>query len=278
MLDSDNCQVFSAPCIRLWYTCGFNTPQICYRESAGNDGFVFTPYPTSGGLPVALLANYFHAWIMKIDATHYRLYGCRASSPRFDMFTSSDGVTNWTLAATDVIPQGVSGWDSGTLGNIAVLLDGGTWRALYEARDPSDNTWKTGAATSVDGIAWTKYGSNPVLSIAGPDLHKIGSTYWVFANESTPRTFANLHTTFSWFSSDMHSWTKNTNRTADLFDPSLNLGTVTNVNGSAGDISILEANGMIYGYYTAYENPALTPYYVKTAVVPGTLANLVAVH
>ena len=60
---------------------------------------------------------------------------------------------------------GTSGtWDDKYLFAPSVLLDDSTYKMWYSASSTASAGVKIGYATSTDGIVWTKFGSNPVLT------------------------------------------------------------------------------------------------------------------
>src|SRR4030067_1517480 len=69
-----------------------------------------------------------------------------------------------------------------------VVKEGSNWYGGY-AGHGGDGAWKVGYATSDDGIAWTKYGSNPVMEgtaatwdsamVIPGRVWKEGSTYYM---------------------------------------------------------------------------------------------------
>jgi len=65
-----------------------------------------------------------------------------------------------------VLSYGVSGlWDDYTVIPGPVIWDGSQYILYYTASDGS--RYRIGAATSTDGLNWTKYASNPVLDVSG---------------------------------------------------------------------------------------------------------------
>jgi hypothetical protein len=83
--------------------------------------------------------------------------------------TSADGLT-WTKSGSNpVLTKSTSGWDSAHVGKPAVILDGVTYKMWFSGtNDPTGQASRQiGYATSADGVTWTKYGSNPVLTNGG---------------------------------------------------------------------------------------------------------------
>jgi predicted GH43/DUF377 family glycosyl hydrolase len=69
----------------------------------------------------------------------------------------------WEAAPAPVLGRGPQAWDSVDVLNPSVIRFRGTYLNLYSGFD--GKTWSTGAATSPDGVAWTKRGR--VLSPGG---------------------------------------------------------------------------------------------------------------
>ena len=81
--------------------------------------------------------------------------------------TTTDGGQSWTCenGGSPVLPVGASGaWDAVRVVNPAVIKDGSDYKMWYTGRDAAGHN-QIGYATSSDGVAWTKYGSNPVLPV-----------------------------------------------------------------------------------------------------------------
>jgi len=132
---------------------------------------------------------------------------------------SNDGI-HWTVTHEPVIPLGASGeWDSGRMWCPMVWFENGEYKMLYSA-DRGARPIKVGLATSPDGINWTKYAGNPVLSPSqawegdeneGWGLIKVGNTYYLWYGRVAPTRAYGLAT-----STDLKSWTKDPNN--PIFD------------------------------------------------------------
>jgi len=159
--------------------------------------------------------------VIKVGATYVLYYsGRRNAWPRYmgiGRATSADGVT-WVKEVTNpVLAQGVAGaWDEGIVRDSCVMRDGVTYKMWYAGSSfpvTADTRHYVGYATSLDGIVWTKFGGNPVLSPSGeewsigdPFIKKIGDTYYLFytaLNVGDTKRWTSLAT-----SSDGVTWTK----------------------------------------------------------------------
>lgn len=219
-------------------------------------------------------------------ATYY-LYIC-VGTTQIDLHTSSNGV-DFTLDTAAVIARGAGGtWDASAIGNLAVIVDGATWRMAYEAHGVGAG-WEVGTATSANGRTWTKNPSNPVMGnsaagtgFGGPALFKIGSTYWCWGHVN-----GTLPTDGGRFSSpDFVTWTRSPNETSlltfgavpaagHLTLPRLETDEGAGLNtGQVADLSLVEVSGRTYIFYTASPD-GVTNFKIKRAVANLTMAQLV---
>jgi len=76
---------------------------------------------------------------------------------------STNGIT-WTKYAGNPVITGTAGsWDANAVGSGDVVFDGATYRMWYTGIDDGGVS-AIGYATSTNGITWTKYAGNPVLT------------------------------------------------------------------------------------------------------------------
>jgi predicted GH43/DUF377 family glycosyl hydrolase len=88
---------------------------------------------------------------------------------RIGMATSSDGVSWTRYAQNPVLAGGARGeWDHDSVNEAWVVSDGGAFKMWYSGQTYGTNdqlaTYEIGYATSPDGVQWTKYSGNPVLT------------------------------------------------------------------------------------------------------------------
>ena len=104
---------------------------------------------------------------------HYGIYEVWLSGTddngigRIGYATSTDGI-NWEkYIGNPVLDLGAVGtWDESEVMHPSVVYDGSTYHMWYNGY--GQNVQRTGYATSPDGINWTKYSGNPVLTIGNP--------------------------------------------------------------------------------------------------------------
>ncbi|MGA3108169.1 MAG: hypothetical protein ABSD99_01745 [Candidatus Bathyarchaeia archaeon] len=80
--------------------------------------------------------------------------------------TSKDGIAWTRYSGNPVMTRGQSGsWDFGGVNDQWVMFEGGGYKMWFTSRaSPDASLWQIGYATSPDGIHWSKYSSNPVLT------------------------------------------------------------------------------------------------------------------
>jgi predicted GH43/DUF377 family glycosyl hydrolase len=88
---------------------------------------------------------------------------------RIGYATSPDGL-NWTKHSGNPVFDVGSGsaWDSEDLETPFIVKENGIYKMWYSGRG-TDGYWRTGYATSTDGINWSKYAGNPVLDVGTQD-------------------------------------------------------------------------------------------------------------
>jgi len=121
----------------------------------------------------------------------------------------------WTKYASNPVLETGTGWEADAVDMCCVIKDGDTYKMWYGG---SNGQWRIGYATSGDGIAWTKYGGNPVLSYAGsqwesthvwkPYVIKDGDTYKMWYTGKGVTTYIYQSIGYA-TSGDGIAWTKN---------------------------------------------------------------------
>jgi len=121
--------------------------------------------------------------------------------------TSTDGTT-WTKNPDNPRLSPSESWEGTDVGRPAVIKDGAIYKMWYSSGDT-----KIGYATSSDGVSWTKYAANPIMTgaagtwdangVAGPFVLKVSANdyrMWYQNQEATGIGYAT--------SADGIAWTK----------------------------------------------------------------------
>lgn len=273
---------------KLIWTCSWLAGNICYAESySGLPGtWVRAANPIIAG-------NHARPFVLKNGSTYY-LYAQHINSGGgglgFDQYTSSSMAGPYTLAHSNVIVQSQSWEVTAGGGNIDVWVEGSTWYTQYEWQTNtfSGNPFAEGLATSSDGVTWTKYPGNPTLggtsaypTVGGPDIHKVGSTYynWSTTSVPSPQTYGGGNITpdgiMRFSSTDLHAWVPSAN--FSLFCATDDEGAGLGVCQMA-DPNLVEVNGMTYMFHegTVNGNSQNGNIHLKLAIMPLTIAQLVS--
>jgi predicted GH43/DUF377 family glycosyl hydrolase len=94
------------------------------------------------------------------------LSGCSESTDPNDQDSDTKEIIKWEFGSTQtVLTSGTSGsWDDNHVGWASIILDNDTLKMWYTANNNNNNMWAIGYAWSLDGINWTRYSGNPVLT------------------------------------------------------------------------------------------------------------------
>jgi hypothetical protein len=255
---------------KMWFTCGWFFEGMCYATSL--DGINWTR-PNSGG---PLITNVAHGFVLKAGETYYYYAAILPASASFGRWHSSDGVT-WVQDASTILPTR-SKWEAKQRGNIFVWIEGDTWHALFDALG-TDTIWRTGVASSPDGLNWTEASGNPKIELSsgscgGPEVHKVSSVYYVWVQCSNS---SDLPTDlYRYQSSDLDKFTRSQSwpvmaRTTHDEGPRV-------WGGQVADPSMVEVNGNTYMFYDATDtqDPADGDgIHLKLAVAAMPIAQLV---
>jgi hypothetical protein len=110
-----------------------------------------------------------------------------------------------------------TGWEGSILGIGSVMKRGPSdWVALYQGNEPASTDAAIGLLTSTDGISWSRYAGNPVISPAGSDwmqgavfnpstlILRDGTYYLYVAGKPSDLGFSKIGRATS---TDLHTWT-----------------------------------------------------------------------
>ncbi len=150
---------------KMWYAGCSQTCQIGYATSS--DGTTWAPY---AGNPV--LAANASSWDVSLGiprvlhvGSGYRMWyeGNGPVGIRVGSATSPDGIV-WTKHGTTPVFNGSMAWDQGSVNAAAVVQVGSTFVMYFSGQSTSNPGLSVGRATSTDGVNWTEYSGNPVMS------------------------------------------------------------------------------------------------------------------
>jgi hypothetical protein len=134
--------------------------------------------------------------------------------------TASSPFGTWTKYGSNPIMTS-GGWEGTQLHHPAVIRESATsYKMLYSA-DEITTSAEIGLATSTDGISWTKYASNPVISAEGSGwdavsvfkptgLVQIGKAYYLFFAGKEISGTGKSKIGLAW-STDLINWTMSSN-------------------------------------------------------------------
>jgi len=239
VIKEGNPQILTSPydttVFKMWYTYGWLSRNIGYAESP--DGVHWTKYTSN---PV--ISGNSRSFVLKNGSTYW-MFSANAAQTAVDVDTSSNGVA-WVRRASSVI--------TGTLANMSVIIDGGTWKMLLD-QGGGGSPYSLSYYTSSDGVTWTAYGGNPVISgfsLGSPFLKKIGSTYYCWLLQS-PTTLPLPTDLYRYSSPDMITWTQNTPLGVPIFPRRDADESPNTAGGQVADPFLLAIDSSVYMYYAA---------------------------
>jgi sucrose-6-phosphate hydrolase SacC (GH32 family) len=167
----------AADTYRMWYEAvGSGTPSITsIAYATSTDGLTWAKQGPQIFPTLSWEGNEVSPQSMLVENGVYRLWyhaggildnGTRSGGARIGYATSTDG-RNWIKYPTPVLAEGpVGSYDDGQAAEPRVIKVGGEYRMYYTAEKKATGKNTLALATSRDGVNWTKYASNPVISEA----------------------------------------------------------------------------------------------------------------
>jgi predicted GH43/DUF377 family glycosyl hydrolase len=253
---------------KMWYQGCVGACDVGYATST--DGVTWTPY---GGNPV-LTAN-ASSWDTTLGNPHvihdgsvYRMWyaGDGPLAIRIGYATSPDGI-HWTKYGSWPVFNGTLAWDSAAVTGPAVVKSGSTF-IMYFSGHPGNYDYSMGRATSTDGVNWTEYAGNPVMTYqtstweqtrVHPNWFSIGTSgYDLYYTGGAPGGVGGVgHAT----SPDGITWTK------DPANPVLTAGTPGTWDGSSVAAPYLATvGGELRMYYSGYNTTSTSVLQIGYAV------------
>jgi predicted GH43/DUF377 family glycosyl hydrolase len=160
--------IYDGQIFRMWYSDYTGGYRICYADSSDGVHWILHGVVLQKGEPGVWDEYGARRPVVSFDGTTYKMWylGFRNDGPRYMIgyATSPDGIT-WTKHGMNPVmtPGGNGGWDEWSLSDFTVISDGTLYRMWYGGYAYYADTARIGAASSADGITWTKYTHNPVI-------------------------------------------------------------------------------------------------------------------
>lgn|SRR5579859_1763490 len=261
---------------KMWHTNGWSaTAHINYQESP--DAIHWTPYASNPVISDGT-NNTEHGFVLHNGNTYYAFEGNdlgagNSISTQIDLWESTNGVTFSLTQRSVIAVGGVGAWDHNEIANPLVWVEGGTWFMLYTAS--SGGAFSVGLATSPDGVTWTKYAGNPVITDSntvanGKTILKDGGIYYLFGfGHPSVTGLADLK---AWSSPNLHTWTgvsKNPYYIRVLVDEGANAS-----GGQVADPCLVELNGTSYMFHDGIITQVAGQIHVNLTTAPFTLLQL----
>ena len=164
--------LFDGSNYHMWYG-GFDGSTRMIGHALSDDGISWTK---TGSNPVLTLGA-SGSWedvehrqpFVILDGPLFRLWytGADGTNQRFGYATSTDGISWTKYDGNPIMDVGEIGdWDSIWLASPRIIYQGSSFEMFYSAF--SEGKIQIGYATSSDGLTWTKFSGNPVLT-PGPN-------------------------------------------------------------------------------------------------------------
>lgn len=275
ILYEGSAQLLSGTVYKIWFSSGVLAGgNIYYAESL--DGVNWT----RSASPV--IAGFVNPAVIKNGSTYY-LY-CQLGTGvtgNVYLYTSTDGIAWTQQSSTVIVPGGGGAWDAGIFLLSPVAIIGGTWYALYTGNTAGTSLYKQGLATSSDGVTWTKYSGNPVLSdaVGSQAIVKVGSTWyaWFLSNQpgqgNSTAPFQDPFDTVRFQSPDLINWTVS----AHSVHRSQQFESLNAIEGGCAATAIIDINGQAHLYSISCPSDANAPeiYQTGLAIAPAPIASIV---
>ena len=261
--------MFEDGIFKMWYmgckTSVGRNAAMGYATSP--DGFLWTKHPENPILrdpQDAILRTTVvkHKGTYYLFATDYQWNDTRGIISRW---TSKDGL-HWTDKTPVLTPT--EPWERPFDNTGIIIEDDGTWRMLYVA-----SSGKFGYAYSSDGLHWTKYKGNPVITGfygGDPGMMKVGDKYYAWHSQACKGGHLRIHCRWS---TDMIHWKEVYNNPQINYTQPFERGIgrdEVNWDRHLADAELMEHDGKVFLYYSGAQCP------LGVAVFDGTFKQLAA--
>jgi len=268
----------------MWYT-GNNRIGL----ATSSDGTTWTKHPNNPVLNVGSSRSWddkgvFAPSVILVGSTFYMYYSGKSSgiSTSIGLAVSTDGVS-WTRSTANPIltPGPMGSWDSSDIHSPSVLKVDSSYYMWYTSSvgQPGITGFirgRIGLATSTDGVSWTKYPENPVLTpdtdswdhthTFAPSVLKLNSTYYMWYSGVTKDAVWKIGLATS---ADGVSWRKFSE------NPILTPGTAEYWDSGSQGVQyakVLAVNSSLYMYYMGDTGSGRFSIGLATMLIPGPTA------
>ena len=177
------CVITNAGLYKMWYNAYDSGNVACIGYAESSDGMVWNNRQKVmvADKPWETTSVYHPNVIYDASVNKFKMWYTGNASKQIGYATSSDGI-NWTKYASNPIMSPTDAWEINLVSDPFVMKEDGIYKMWYSGNDGSE--YRIGYATSFDGIHWTKYSGNPLLSDLGGigDAHviKINNIYYIW--------------------------------------------------------------------------------------------------
>ncbi len=147
--------------LEMWYIGADPSWVGQIGQATSPDGIGWTKSASNPLLPG------WEAEVRKEGPADYKMWVTRDES--IYRATSTDGLA-WTVDATPALSPTLQDgtFDRDAVGDPSIVVNGGVYWMFYNGYTAQGDLWQIGAATSTDGIHWTRVQAAPVLGPGGP--------------------------------------------------------------------------------------------------------------
>jgi predicted GH43/DUF377 family glycosyl hydrolase len=193
---------------KMWYS-GYDGTNSRIGYATSSDGITWTKYENNPVLNNGPTGSWNEGGsshpCVRFDGSTYHMWFHGWPVPdvptSIGYATSVDGITWTEYENNPVLVVGNNTWDGQHVESPDVLFDGSTYHMWYHGRNtPNWFRWRIGYASSPDGIEWTKYASNPVLtpSAGSWDSQSVGFPRVILNNADSTFTMYYLGGATDW--------------------------------------------------------------------------------
>jgi len=178
--ENDCLLLTSSSCLKMWFTGGWEHPNIYYAESS--DGRSFHRSST------VTIADHDRPFVVRSGTTLY-MFAATIWGGQIDVFRSTDNGRTWPILRAAAIPAGSAKWNVWGVANSGGAVINDTLYLYLEGMN-SSGLWSIGLFISTDFQHFTLVGTDPVITtsggVGGPSaIYPILGGWEMWVHEST---------------------------------------------------------------------------------------------